>query len=418
MFVCATADLAPRTERVAFGFGWNSDRRNRQRFVRPHRRSFCPNSQPDTTYLPVVEMEHLVSALSPKTRQSAQIATGESLCDYFRVVRSKVSTNLIPTDFYDRLLDCADALPGSFGHRRYGFECSLTGPPIADLSVQLEPADPWVEDLFRWPHPDGDLGTAWRQWTTFVENWEPGLIDMMFAEFDASGVRPRTPSLFWRVARSTTLEEQMSVLKDLADNAQGERAGALLADLPPDDVRLRMVGAMLARPHTPIRLALASTRSFLENAVTDFSPIGLGLPDYVKALLPCFERVMLNLDVSDSHVLPRVGLELMPPLHASDWRSILEELWHRGMADRSRIEAALSYRGGSSPLAEPEVCPEGILKRWAQGKFEETPYLLRDINHLKIVLTPDNKSSAKIYLGVEPVWAYGPLDPARKEFIR
>lgn len=335
----------------------------------------------------------------------------ESVVEYYTAVRQYISPSLIPQEDYQRILFAAESIPEAFARLCFGLECPLLGEPKVDIGFQLEPDGTWVsaisEILDDIGGSEDNALEAWQKLQRFGTTWHGGLIDMAWLEFDASGERPRTPSIFWRVRAGSNREEQRMALTSVLDPVAADNAERIIASMPPA-WNLAKIGSFLSRESKLIRLCLQNPNSINESA--QFLSSKGWNSAYLEKLLKLvaiFLRVDLTVDL-----LPDlegwIGLECSFPggnvKNEFGWKAGLHRLVENGLADGSRVNEVFDFCGRATILSNSQDWPPSIRQRWLANPIQRVPIMSRSISHIKVALAPNGHIKTKAYITAKIDW--------------
>jgi hypothetical protein len=341
-----------------------------------------------------------------------------TLKNYFHLLKSHIDPVLLPEAVFAAIEQVASPFP-DYICNFFGFECRLSDrSQRSDFALNL---------TVRGGEQLANLASArdlmvyrqtpeWERVSYFLQEWgqtnETPFADVncVWLEFDIESPMPNkvAPGLILFGYWLDTNEIKMVVRRPL--NWLTKKALPILRGetLPPGLERniLRcieqasvytdyfQVGVMLSRKVDGVRLCLfkiepgqildylatigwSGDRQQLEKTIADFS----GLVDYL----------CLHIDIGRESIYPRVGLELLynnlqpwkrQPHREPRWYSLFDRLVEQGVCLPSKREAILAWPGYSR--IESAVTP-GIL--------------LRGLQHIKIVCTPNGPLEAKAYFG-------------------
>ena len=169
-----------------------------------------------------------------------------------------------------------------------------------------------------------------------------------------------------------------------------------LETLPPD-ANLYLLGAVTNRPTDTIRICISGLKH--ENLLNYLAALDWpGLRDELAALLKTcadlFDRdrvVLLHLDLSTT-LKPKIGLELYLPKNRrgqprSNWPKVFDQLVAHSWCTSAKCAGLLKWIGGVELPPDPSILPA-----------ERPQFLVRRINHLKLVHEPGLPVQAKAYV--------------------
>jgi|GEM_PF-3832227 len=332
----------------------------------------------------------------------------ESSRAYFETVRPHMPESLLPQDPYDRLLESAQAVPGACADHEFGFECPLTGEPWADFGFKHWPGGAWGDAVEHARTPGGADPSAWAAWRRHGRRWPSPALRYGYSEFDSSGARPTTPSLFWTLFKRLPRRDKVRALWDVFPADRAEAAAAVVATVS-ESWRLASIGAMYSRPGGVVRINLQGPYDTalreLPRLLADGADRGAILR-FVETVLTGYPWINVSLDITD-RLQPRVGLVAIPQIERAGEPSraeIMRRLAAAGLADADRGSAALGFYGKQSIFENAEVWPEAVRGRWISEGGNATPYILRSLVAVKAQFDPGQPPFAKAYLSCLMHW--------------
>lgn len=117
-------------------------------------------------------------------------------------------------------------------------------------------------------------------------------------------------------------------------------------------------------------------------------------------------EVYLNLDVSDE-ILPRIGLEIFfqqQPKRSHGLQTFLERLRERGLCSPQEREALTDWPGASREEPGGPAWPEPLSTLSGLFSPHAASYVVRSLNHLKLLVGPEGPLQAKAYLSFGHRW--------------
>jgi hypothetical protein len=120
-------------------------------------------------------------------------------------------------------------------------------------------------------------------------------------------------------------------------------------------------------------------------------------------------QVYLNLDAGEE-ILPRVGLEIFfqqQPKHSPRLQAFLERLLARGLCSPREQEALTEWPGASREEPGGPAWPEPFSTLSGLFSRHATSYVVRSLNHLKLLVGPEGTLQAKAYLSFGHRWVTG-----------
>jgi hypothetical protein len=167
----------------------------------------------------------------------------------------------------------------------------------------------------------------------------------------------------------------------------------------PNGAKATFAGVMLARNSNGLRLNVANLAP--GDAYDWLRSFGSAKPEFEEAFTEVFRLggdPILTVDV-DAKVGPRVGVECQPtPERSSELLAILER---RNICSREIERAAWAWQGQSNPLTEGAANWPLVLVLEALTQPEtHLSFVVRYINHVKIVFDGTGLAEAKVYLAL------------------
>jgi hypothetical protein len=359
-----------------------------------------------------------------------------SLTNYLNLVKPFVSDRLIDADGWADIEAIAQYLPSQLTNF-FGFECRLgveaakadfllcigAGDRGQDLLTGREPNDAFPDRLFEQP--------VWDQIRNFVTCWHDQTstlhqhVNNIWLEFDVTGnlAQLPVPSCFFGSksirndvspghsdaasdAHTWVSRTAIRLLKGRSIPPGVERQLFRCLHALPDGAHVFQVGLMLARNSDQLRLCLR-----------DISPVQIGdylsqvgwsgsicnLQSLLQNLSNFVERIDLDLDVDETGVAPKIGLECylsVQPKFEPRWSSFLNYLVGLSLCLPQKQEALLAYPGFVREKTHREQFPSDLLKlSQFLGSGHEIVFM-RGLHHIKVVYQGDRPLEAKAYCWV------------------
>jgi hypothetical protein len=373
---------------------------------------------------------------SERRRDRPKHADDGSFAPYIELVQPDMPTELVSPQAMAELVELTQHLPSSVAHENFIFECNLSRPnPVTDFSLLIRTGQQGIDVMRRLP-PAIAGGPVWKGVGSFMETWaDPGsalfpALDNVWLEFDTSSARsfagngPLPPSVFHGYGSPDTMRQKgmsperqiditLQALRALMDRAidstMWHRLRSCFEFLPPG-TDIFQVGTMIARDTDAVRvcvrgLAFCDVVPYLERLGWN------GDQERVEELLASLDsrtdELSLALDVGAA-VHPRLGFEcfLEPGGRpaAECWAPFLDFLIDRGIALEPKCRAVLTYPGHLDERFDSDVWPSGLHALSTLLGPSTVSVLLRTINHVKLVLDPEQPLEAKAYLAVRHLW--------------
>jgi hypothetical protein len=350
------------------------------------------------------------------------------LTEYLTLVKPYVSSHLIDTESWDDIEAIANLLSSQITNF-FGFECRLgTEAAKADFLLCIGAAEvgqkiltsesALPERLLKEP--------VWKQIRNFATCWQNQTsplhsnVDNIWLEFDVDGHLNQAPipSCFFGSqtihAESSTIpyphtwvtQTAIQLLRGHSLSSAVEKQLFRCLEALPTGVYVFQVGLMLARQSDMVRICL---RGISPGKIIDYlSEIGWsGSTDALKTLLQelstYVERIDLDLDVSESGVAAKIGLECyltLQPKYEPRWISFLDYLVKVGLCLPQKREALLTYPGYVREKNHRNQWPSHLLKlSQFLGQNHENVFM-RGLHHIKVVYQSEKAIEAKAYCWV------------------
>ena len=352
--------------------------------------------------------------------QDRLVDEGASMGELLGHFRSGISPVLIGEREWERVLQCARALPVTMGAQPFGFELPLHDRrPVADLGVSLASGNrsgAFFEERAGSDEADATARAVSRLFVEMESRNSPlrRIVGRkLMLEYDLGPGRRGSasmPGMFLRPNERTIVGgagqhgDVGTVVDALVSCVGWERIAAerrnaeMVYGAQPEDTRLDSFGVFPSRPRT-VRLAVMGFQG--QREVCSFLE-AIGWPGEVAAVDAVIARFRerasivrsgANIDVREEGVGPTLGLTLIvKQRYTKDSR-----YWIDGLTDWDPFLAALGH--------EELVVPEKLeaLAGWASkpttlfartGRF----VMLRGIHHIKLVISGDRLVKAKAYV--------------------
>ncbi len=345
---------------------------------------------------------------------------GGTMGDLLGHFRNRVSTALVGDVEWQRVLDCAGALPITMGALPFGFELPLhEREPQADFGVSLasgtRPAAFFQERALA-DKTDETAGAITRLFGQMETKNSP-LRDIvgrkLMLEYDigsARGGERSLPGLFLRPGERPIMggcaqaEDVATVVDALVSCLGWETNAAARANVrrvylaQPDDTRMDSFGVFPSRSRA-IRLAVMGFKSGRETCSYLEDTGWPGWTSAVDSVIARFReranivRVGVNIDVREEGVGPTLGLTLIVKQRytkesrywldgLTDWDPFLKALGHEDLVVPEKLEALADWVSKPTPLFAKS------------GRY----VLLRGIHHMKLVISENRLRKAKAYV--------------------
>lgn len=306
-------------------------------------------------------------------------------------------------------------------HPYAGFEIPLSGAPWAGVHQAFEPAD--AVELAR-ALRDGEVSTHSLAPLPHLLRSLPHL-EHAIVEYDVvSGEVARTPSTFFTfreadgVTAANEIEGALIALTERFTNPAadlGSRVRECISACP-DGASVTSIGFMLGRSDDHVRLNVRriyreDVQPFLEALC--WNGDDAELHDALTLAFAWTDRVTLALDIGTEGLGPRLGLECGFVDPATSFDCFLRRLVALGSADETVVSRVLSWPGADTPASIR--WPDALVLAAITDRSDETPAVLRWINHVKLSIDESGRSAAKAYVG----FRHGalPQEPAGRHIV-
>lgn len=347
-------------------------------------------------------------------------APPQTLNLYFHELESHIDPVLLSSEVFAAIEQVASPFPHDICNF-FGFECRLSDrSQRSDFAMNLTAQG--AQQLADWSSVR-DLGIAdsevpqWQRVSNFLREWgetnetpfaDAGCIWLEFDIDDSVQLNPVAPGLilfgYWLDANpiQTKADRPLDWLTQKAlPILRGET-------LPPELERnlsrcieqasvytdYFQIGVMLTRKVDAVRLCLFKIKP---DQILDYlstigcSDVGQQLEKAIAEFSGLVDYLCLHIDIGCESIYPRVGLELLyndlqpwkrQPHGEPRWYPLFDRLVELGLCTPSKRDALLGWPGFSQCKS---VINEGVL--------------LRGLQHIKLVWTPDAELEAKAYFG-------------------
>ena len=347
--------------------------------------------------------------------------------DFFEVAVGHLEAPLISKESLTRsrkLLEALPPIPAAGFERRLDLECAG-----ADLSVCASVFNggrallSGSVALRAWARKTA----AWQDVRRLVAAWDdPGhrlhdAVTHLWMEFETSQslsgqsagvvVAPDIHLTFRDVAVPRSSAERIELVREAIEimtpeasrGAPGERMAEVLRATTPCS-RLGHIGFPLSRDVGWVRLVLDAARPADVVELLDKSGLDgqrgpfLELP---RALTDVSDRIKIDLDVGETTVSPRIGVEYHMDRRVSvreRWDQFFEHAVRHGLC-LPEITGDLVGWIGSSQSGDPVRWPAPVAAARALLGPRVEPVLFRVLSHVKVVVGADRPPEAKVYFG-------------------
>lgn len=333
------------------------------------------------------------------------------------VASQYLSRDLISNNALARLGNLAEQLPSA---PLIIFESHL-GKPQKDLDFLLCVDPRWIN------HPQIQLLTdMYKEWSLidrFFREWEKSStedwlkqgVDSFWLEFDTSqrSSLPIIPGIFFPSLEvsvfNNTYDQHIHAVERSLD-----QLGTLSHDLHvrkllrhcfysmPQSARIYAIGDMSARDSNALRVAIAQvpvTKLGLFLKKINWPGKIENIDKLIEQVNPQVESVSIDLDLGKT-IRPKLGLEFTNQKRFDRvwWEKILSRISTMGLCRNEKKEALLSWQGYSNETYNPHFRQNQMDNSQVASNGQH--YLVRFINHLKIVYKANHSLEAKAYLAI------------------
>jgi hypothetical protein len=339
-----------------------------------------------------------------------------SFADHLRPFLPYLPSELISPRSRDDILSATECLPGALGLGPIMFECALDKRRTADFSVGVLASRGGPAALAGLEPPSSTGAAGWAPVLRFARSWaDPSsvlgrAVRQLWLEFDVGLTGDggaAVPSVFFAPPPGEGVGVALHGLKILDGGrlSQGTLAtvGRCYDGCPPD-AGVLFVGAMLSRDTHAVRVVASAAGP--ARTLELLGHWGLrGPAERPRLLTEIAQRtddLWLAVDVEDSEVLPRVGVDCYRDRTAGSedgpWTEFLDLLVRHGLCTEAKREALLAADRMSRPGLD-HVGPPGPDHRLATllGPAGLDRMDL-SIHHVKLVDRPGTPLEAKAYL--------------------
>ncbi|HEY9666226.1 MAG TPA: prenyltransferase/squalene oxidase repeat-containing protein, partial [Coleofasciculaceae cyanobacterium] len=343
----------------------------------------------------------------------------QTLKRYFHALESHIDPVLLPQEVLEAIEQVASPFP-DYICNFFGFECLLSDrsqrsdfalnltarggellanlPSARDLVIGYHHAPEWerVSHFLReWGQtnetPFADVNCVWLEFdigSPMLSRVAPGLI--LFGYWlDTNEIKSvvRRP-LNWLTEKALPILRGETLPPELEQNVlRCIKQASVYTDY-------FQVGVMLSRKVDAVRLCLFKIKpgQILDYLSTiGWSGAGRQLEKAIADFSSLVDYLCLHIDIGRESIYPRVGLELLyddlqpwrrQPHREPRWYQLFDRLVERGICTPSKRDALLAWPGFSR---FESAATQGVL--------------LRGLQHIKLVCTPDAHLEAKAYFG-------------------
>jgi len=326
-----------------------------------------------------------------------------SMRNLLRQLRPHLSQQLIGVSAFEGMEQICATFPPLSG---LIIERHLGGRPTkVDLSLRMLSSD--RGRAFLASRQDG-VGKIARRWGDPVSPYRA--LEVIWLEFDQPQAGAlRQPSVFLGVCNLQPpygwIIQAAETLRSSGFSACVRSSIESILATSPGEPRSLQVGIMTSRGDDTIRLCLPMPAGA---AATVCSAAGVANgANRVEAVLQQFTiapqtPILLHIDVGET-TGSTIGLEMKPGKQGS-WKSLLAQIRSNDLCSSCEIEDLLAWPG--SALALNSLGAEDISLQSPEHFASESVLPIQTLNHVKLVLQPDQPITAKIYLYAGFVWPH------------
>lgn len=353
------------------------------------------------------------------------------LTEYLALTKPFVSDQLIDQESWEQIEAIAQYLP-SQSTSFFGFECRLgESNARADFLLCIsagelgqamlaggEAPDMFVPELFQQP--------IWAQIREFATCWHNTLsplhqkVSNFWLEFDVHKLssHPPIPSCFFGSnmiyadpfadpsAHTWVTRTAIRLLQGAPLSSALEQQTFRAVNALPLGAYVFQVGLMLARGAKQVRLCIRgiSTRQIIEYLETlGWSGCPVSLHNQLQELSHYAERIDLDIDIGETGIAPKIGLECyltFQPKLQPKWSEFLQYLVTHELCLPEKQEALLDYPGFVREKTHRDQFPAHLLNLSKfLGNCSEVVFM-RGLHHIKVVYQADRAIEAKAYAWV------------------
>ncbi len=349
-----------------------------------------------------------------------------SLVDYLKLLRPRISHQLISAQHWQNIETVAQALPNTIT-TFFGFESRLGNPKAhADFLICAATEEMGKRILAQDSSslslpPSIQAHPVWNQIRQFAEQWNSkssllaDLVHNMWLEFDvddslASGDRIPVPSCFFGpkpiYARSESQWTISQALKLIQDRDIPLTIAAKLStcfELLPQDAYVFQIGVMLARQSDLVRVCIRDIAP--QNILVYLTAIGwsgdiYSLRETLDSLSKYVDRIDLDIDIGET-VLPKIGLECYlgkQPEFEPRWQLLLNYLVASGLCLTEKKDSLLTYPGFIRQQHNPELWPQNLSAVSSLLGVGYEYIFFQGLHHIKLTYQDSAPIEAKAYL--------------------
>ena len=345
----------------------------------------------------------------------------------FCLIEDNISPVVVDTTGLSMLRALCGLLPEGLA-TFWGLECRLgQQQPCADILFEIKRGSPGHIRLSgEVPSSLDRLCAEFRMWALlreFAGRWadvdQPGLqnIRNIWLEFDSAAAidvddayaLAGAPSLFWGTELTADTErESLQVLFQEMAKFHGEIVvPTYLYDVVrmlPEGAVLFQAGMMVSRQQPVVRLCVNKVNG--DDTLKWLA--GIGWPGDMKELTalfdvlrPVVDTVAVDIDVTDSGIQPKLGLECYlswANMDAAQWEPLLDMLVTLKLSRSDKAEGILAFPGNGLTLKD-NVIGDAVYSHYGMN-----------IHHIKLVVVGAQIEEAKAYLGFHrPGVRYGEI---------
>jgi len=274
---------------------------------------------------------------------------------------------------------------------------------------------------------DGDIPPVWRKLRRLCKQWNNpespvhGGIEGVWLEVDMDSpiLHIPEPSIFMAFHRNPpapekavrAVEAALSGLTDFPIHPGGKRMFLRIFEACGKNAAVIHTGVWLARQTQELRVIVKGDgNSWISQFLKAIDWPGYGSWDTIKTefdkLFDFADTITLAIDVGEK-VFPGIGLEFAindPGFQMSGWKGIFDELTTLELCDKTKRDAVLKWPDQISPRSVPDKWPEHLIIESLLRRPDEFSIFHRSIGHVKVVIRPDLRATAKGYLAFSHSW--------------
>ena len=353
------------------------------------------------------------------------ISLNNSLVNYLKILRPKISDQLIAHKYWRNIEAVAQVLPSTIT-TFFGFESRLgSSEAHADFLLCADAQEMGRKILADQNYPITLAPylyghSVWKQIRNFGEQWNnPSSplyeqVNNMWLEFDIEESSPNIPipscffgpkPIYAHSDAQWTIDTALNLLQNQEISGVIKTKILNCINSLPAEAYVFQIGVMLARKSEVVRLCIRNIAP--EDILNYLSAINWNgsveaLQEKLAKISTYAERIDLDIDVGES-VLPKIGLECylsMQPKFEPKWQLFLDYLVATGFCLKEKRDSLLAYPGYIGQRQNPAYWSDDLRKISSfLGSGYETVFF-KGLHHIKLTYKESKFLEAKAYLYV------------------